>query len=308
MKGKLLNEPRFYIYKIEFETGETYIGSHIEYKTNDGYICSSIYWKRHPELKLKSREILFYLPTLEQMNVMETICIISDKCNSPKNINGNYGNWLYNFHSELDCPWNKGLKMSEEFCKKMSLAMSEPIVCIETLEVFNNSQGLGHIGNATNGLRKSCNGMHYRKITKKEKENILSGEIEYTIQLNKQYLIELYADKEYYYCVENNIAWDSLEVVARMMSETPKMFRDRIGKTYKGLTFVIVDSCFVFGNSIKVISLEKPKKTLNKKIRCIETGEIFESVKEASKKYKGHISSVLTGSRKTANGYHWEYV
>lgn len=39
-----------------------------------------------------------------------------------------------------------------------------------------------------------------------------------------------------------------------------------------------------------------------------ETGEIFNSVKEASAKYKGHISSALNGNRKTACGYHWKYI
>ncbi len=267
-----------------------------------------MYWKRHPELKIKSREILFYLPTLEQMNIMETICIISDKCNSEKNINGNYGNWAYNFHSKLDCPWNKGLKMSKEFCKKLSEVQREPIICIETLEVFDSSQGLGHIGNATNGLRKSCNGKHYRKITKKEKEDVLNGNLELTIELNKQYLIELFSDKIFYYCVENNIAWDSLEVVARMMGESPKAFNTRIGTKYKGLTFEIVDSCFIFNNNINVIKLEQPSKNITKQIKCVETGEIFNSVKEANLKYKGHISSALNGNRKTAGGYHWSYI
>ena len=84
--------PKFYIYKITFSDNSTYIGSHIQYKENDNYICSSRYFKRHPEINIISREILMYLPTLEQMNIMETICIFDDKCYSPKNVNGNYCN------------------------------------------------------------------------------------------------------------------------------------------------------------------------------------------------------------------------
>lgn len=307
MKGKLLEEPRFYVYKIEFKTGETYIGSHVEYKDNDGYVCSSVYWKRHPELIIKDRKILYYLPSIEQMNIMETITIISDKCNSPKNINGNYGNWLYNFHTKLDCPWNKGLKMNEEFKQKISRIQSEPIICIETLEVMENSQKNSHLSDATNGNRKTINNKHYRKITKKEKENILKGDIEETLKLNKEFLIELYYNTPFYYCVENNIAWESLEVVSKMMGESPSCFIKNINLTYKGLTFQIVDSCFIFNNNINVIKLEKPTYTsLKKIIQCVETGEIFESVKEANKKYRGHISSVLNGMRKTAGGYYWK--
>lgn len=44
-----------------------------------------------------------------------------------------------------------------------------------------------------------------------------------------------------------------------------------------------------------------------KKIRCVETGEIFDSVADACKKYKGHIFEAANGTRKTASGYHWEW-
>ena len=45
-----------------------------------------------------------------------------------------------------------------------------------------------------------------------------------------------------------------------------------------------------------------------KRIKCIETDEIFASLSEASKKYNisvGNISSVIHGKRKSAGGYHW---
>lgn len=45
-----------------------------------------------------------------------------------------------------------------------------------------------------------------------------------------------------------------------------------------------------------------------KKIMCIETGEVFNSVKSASLKYGGHISDAAKGKRERAAGYHWKYV
>ena len=45
-----------------------------------------------------------------------------------------------------------------------------------------------------------------------------------------------------------------------------------------------------------------------KRIKCIETDEIFASLSEASRKYNisvGNISSVIHGKRKSAGGYHW---
>ena len=46
-----------------------------------------------------------------------------------------------------------------------------------------------------------------------------------------------------------------------------------------------------------------------KKVRCIETNEIFDSMKEAQIKYKtNHIHDVCKGKRNLAGGYRWEYV
>lgn len=48
-----------------------------------------------------------------------------------------------------------------------------------------------------------------------------------------------------------------------------------------------------------------------KKVICVETGAVYDSVKEASVenniKGRGHISACCKGTRKTAGGYHWEY-
>ena len=47
------------------------------------------------------------------------------------------------------------------------------------------------------------------------------------------------------------------------------------------------------------------------RVRCVETGNVYESVKDASMDVGGcfnNISKVLHGVRKTAGGYHWEVV
>lgn len=46
-----------------------------------------------------------------------------------------------------------------------------------------------------------------------------------------------------------------------------------------------------------------------KKVQCIETGQVFESAREAQDFFKcGHtVASVCKGKRKTAAGYHWRY-
>ena len=48
-----------------------------------------------------------------------------------------------------------------------------------------------------------------------------------------------------------------------------------------------------------------------RKIRCVETGEIFPSIKAAAEHYGlnlPNISAVLAGRNKTTGGFHWQYV
>lgn len=49
----------------------------------------------------------------------------------------------------------------------------------------------------------------------------------------------------------------------------------------------------------------------SKKILCVETGRIFNSISEASRILEIDVSNIekcLKGKRKTCGGYHWEYI
>lgn len=55
----------------------------------------------------------------------------------------------------------------------------------------------------------------------------------------------------------------------------------------------------------------KTRKYRTVKVRNVDTGEVFDSVKEAAEKYNlkdTHISRVCKGKRKTTGGFKWEYV
>lgn len=109
---------RYYIYKLTFNSGATYIGQHTEKVENDGYVSSSVYMQRHPEDELVNREILIEVKDKETLDIMETLCIRADKCSNPKNVNGTMGNWHFRFtfsgckHSE------KKKKYTSEFFKQ----------------------------------------------------------------------------------------------------------------------------------------------------------------------------------------------
>jgi hypothetical protein len=68
-------------------------------------------------------------------------------------------------------------------------------------------------------------------------------------------------------------------------------------------------TCLENLNYSKVI--EKASIAKQTKVRCIDTNEIFESIKDACKKYNLHHSNIVAccnHRRKTVCGYKWEYV
>lgn len=53
------------------------------------------------------------------------------------------------------------------------------------------------------------------------------------------------------------------------------------------------------------------KKAISRPVRCIETGEVYESCSEAgrqTKAYPDSIAKCVAGKYKTAGGFHWERV
>ena len=55
---------------------------------------------------------------------------------------------------------------------------------------------------------------------------------------------------------------------------------------------------------------ERAAKSRQKKVICVETGIIYNSVKEAAKAvgaFQSNISSCLAGRYKTSGGFHWRY-
>lgn len=119
-----------YIYKLYFKNSCTYVGKHTQ-KTEeyDGYITSSSYYKKHKDL-FERREILIeHLPDIETLDIMESLCIMADICDSPYNVNYNRGAWLNHshfdrgFYGPANGMWGK--HFSSETKLKMSKAWTE---------------------------------------------------------------------------------------------------------------------------------------------------------------------------------------
>ena len=66
----------------------------------------------------------------------------------------------------------------------------------------------------------------------------------------------------------------------------------------------------LIGHKVNQENLEKLRKQLSKKVRCIELNIVFDNEETASSFINGnrHICDVCKGKRITAGGYHWEYI
>lgn len=95
-----------------------------------------------------------------------------------------------------------------------------------------------------------------------------------------------------------------------MVKNSPKNIRKKLSESHKGNTNA---SGKRSKESIKNISESHKGLPSNRRIKVInlDTGEIFNSIKEAGEKYNMknpcNISACCTGKRKTAGGYRWSY-
>lgn len=112
-----------YIYKVYFANGCTYIGKHTEKKENDGYITSSSYYKKHKDLYERREILIEHLPDDDVLDIMETLCIFHDICESPYNVNYNKGAWMNN--SKFDNGPVNGKYFSSETKLKMCKAWAD---------------------------------------------------------------------------------------------------------------------------------------------------------------------------------------
>ena len=153
---------RYYIYKLTFQSGATYIGEHFEKNSNDNYITSSKYYKDNIIIDpLIKREILIELKDEETMHIMETICIMQDKRDNPKNVNGNLGAFIFKYSSY------RGRFVTEETRRKCSEASKRRVITEETRQKISKKQkGVKESKETCIACKKRMMGNKHRKGTK----------------------------------------------------------------------------------------------------------------------------------------------
>ena len=118
-------------------------------------------------------------------------------------------------------------------------------------------------------------------------------------------------------CVETGIIYESVKSAALSVRvgarEISFALRGKI-ETSGGFHWEYVDKekdkKFIESRRILKESIEERRKKICKSVRCVETGQIFESLSSAARYYglySGNIVVVLAGRLKTTGGYHWCY-
>lgn len=310
--------PIFYVYKLTFKSGKTYIGSHKQIKEQDNYVTSSSYYSRHHnEDPLIKREILIKVESQYQMDFLETWCILSDKAYNKDNVNYNLGNFFHRFSTAYHTEEEK-----QAAIKKRKLTMSrkspEELKAIvdkqkqtmslkskEELDDIHYRQGRNKSGNTHKSewwasISESEKEETKSKMSKAKSEWFTNASDNQIKQFKKKCST---IRKEYF----ENMTDDDLNKFKqrckiRELKRWKNASEDEKTKRCKGF----------------YETAEKRKK----KIRCKETGEIFESLQDVRKwlgpKVRGcNISAQANGNSHYHYAYrhpvtneplHWEFV
>ena len=106
-------------------------------------------------------------------------------------------------------------------------------------------------------------------------------------------------------CIETGIIYDSIKEAGELTSASKQSISCACRCVYETAGGYHWEY-YIEGNDYSKIKIDKPKKIL-----CVETGDLFDTIKEASDKTNNsrqNIGQCLNGKRKRCGGFHWERV
>ncbi|MCI7204383.1 MAG: GIY-YIG nuclease family protein [Clostridium sp.] len=233
-----------------------------------------------------------------------------------------YKNGTYTNHQ-------KGKPLDEAHKQALIESNYVKIICLNNNKIFESliiaSKEYGiltsAICQACKGKHKSCNGLAFRYYD--DYLNMSEKEIEEAIEESKRNQWDNATEAKYkkIVCLDERKVFNSIKEAGEYYNIKCRsgISQCLVGKSKicEGHTWVYYDEYINMTNEeIENFIKEKQiRKTNAVKIRCITTGEVFNSMTEASKKYNTgrHISSCCTGKRKYAGKLEdgtklqWEY-
>ncbi|MBR5912782.1 MAG: GIY-YIG nuclease family protein [Selenomonadaceae bacterium] len=199
----------------------------------------------------------------------------------------------------------RGFKHSKSFGEKISKALirsqngAKKVINVETGEIFNSiknaAESVGKsrdvIWRALYGRIKTAGGYHWKFLSEYDEHEILGDEKPY---------------RKTVMCIETGEIFPSARAAAKY-----------VGVSFSLISIALHGKCKTAGGfRWKFANADTPQETFYKDTRkksviCVETGEIFPTIKAAADilnlKNPASISGALHGRAKTAGGYHWKY-
>ncbi|MBO4400979.1 MAG: GIY-YIG nuclease family protein [Selenomonadaceae bacterium] len=185
-------------------------------------------------------------------------------------------------------------------------ANRRPVVCMETGEVYPSLEAAAekagvsdsYMCKVCSGVKTTAGGYHWRYQDDEEKEIV-----EVTNGISRKVI-----------CVEKKMIFDSIAKAA----EWAGVSRDAVGQACRGQIHTSAYYHWRFldeydeSDPYRAVNPKRERSTVSdpRKVICVETGEIFDSIKAAARWAKIHhdsISRVCRGKAKIAGGYHWKF-
>ena len=196
----------------------------------------------------------------------------------------------------------RGYKHSKSFGEKISKTLirnphgAKKVINVETGEIFNSIKNAAasvgkSIWRALYGRIKTAGGYHWKFLSEYDEHEILCDEKPY---------------RKTVICIETGEIFSSARAAAKS-----------VGVSFSLISIALHGKCKTAGGfRWKFANADTPQETFykdtrKKSVTCVETGEIFPTIKAAADslnlKNPASISGALHGRAKTAGGYHWKY-
>ncbi len=318
VKKSNLQKPYGYVYKTtNLINGKIYIGQHSKDKFDIDYYGSGTNLKQ--DLKFFGKhnfkiEVLDWCETREELNKQEIFWI--QEYNTYKN--------LFHYNKTLGgdgiC---KGFQHSQKTLDKRSLQRSKQIICLQTLTKFNSVKEAA--------LAMNIHATSISEVLKNKKQHIKGYTFDYydptkvytkkaLVNQTRESLIAKALMKKII-CLQTLEVFNSVKQAGLKL----KIHPDSISKVLKGVqkstkryTFEYYDSNKTYTKALPDEKLknnsqlhEKTQKAQkNKKVICLQTLEVFESIKKAAQKFDlnpTNLGSTLKGKFYYNKGYTFDY-
>lgn len=197
-----------------------------------------------------------------------------------------------------DYGYNKIIKHSDlgGKCYKKVICINNGIVYDSMTEACNDLDlNIGKVSAVCNGKRRHTKGYQFAFYEEGKEyvlQDIIVGE-----KVNAKQVI----------CINTQEVFKSISEASKFfgisLDSISKCCSGRHNETKEGYQFA-------FYEEGKEYVLQDFSKVRFNKVRCIDTGEIFDSIEDAAKYYNtssGNIRSAIQGRSKTAKGLRWEY-